>query len=100
MQSQVNFPLVLDCYEFCTDEYKKVLDKPREAIKAIEDKKAGIAKAERDKARKERDEKEEAAKATKKRPLQVWHLFLHPPMYACRKPPVCVVLCKCLLVHS
>lgn len=73
------FPLVLDCYEFCTDEYKKELEGPRKAIQAIEDKKAGILKAERDKARKERDEKEQALKKSKKTPkatvVSIWLLL-------------------------
>lgn len=68
--NQVNFPTVLDCYEFCSDEYKKELDAPREAYQQVEDKKAGIEKQKKDAARKEAEAKEQAAsKSTRKRPL-------------------------------
>jgi len=32
---QVNFPLQLDLYEFCSDEYKKELQGPREAQQQV-----------------------------------------------------------------
>ena len=67
---QVNFPLVLDCYEFCSDEYKKELDLPRQAYHQVEDKKAGIEKLKKEQARKEQEAKEQASsKSSKKRPL-------------------------------
>jgi hypothetical protein len=50
---QVTFPLVLDCYEFCTPEYKSVLDGPRGAEAQIEEHRAGISK---------RQKQEQAAK--------------------------------------
>ena len=59
----------LDCYEFCSDEYKKELDAPRAAYQQVEDKKAGIEKQKKDAARKEAEEKEQAASKSKKRPL-------------------------------
>ena len=37
---QVAFPIVLDMYEFCSDEMKKQLDGPREAVRHEEDRKA------------------------------------------------------------
>ena len=42
---QVVFPLVLDLYEFCTEEYKKALEGPRKAWQEAEDKRAGLEKA-------------------------------------------------------
>lgn len=61
---------MLDCYEFCSDEYKRELDQPREAYQEVEDRKAGIEKQKREVARKEAEEKEQAAsKTSKKRPL-------------------------------
>ena len=57
---QVNFPLVLDCYEFCSDEYKRELQGPREAYQQVEDKKAGVEKQKKDAARKEADEKDQS----------------------------------------
>ena len=39
------FPLVLDLYEFCTEEYKKALEGPRKAWQEAEDKRAGLEKA-------------------------------------------------------
>ena len=42
--TQVSFPMVLDCYDYCTPEYQKVLQGPRGAENAIEEHKAGIAK--------------------------------------------------------
>ena len=43
--SQVSFPLVLDVYEFCTDELKKELEGPREAAREAADRAAGLEKA-------------------------------------------------------
>ena len=40
----MTFPLVLDCYDFCTAEYQAQLRGPRNAENAIEEHKAGIAK--------------------------------------------------------
>ena len=37
---QVTFPLILDMYEFCSDDMKKQLDGPREAVRHEEDRKA------------------------------------------------------------
>lgn len=66
----MNFPLVLDCYEFCSDEYKKELEGPRQAYQHVEDKKAGIEKLKKEQARKEQEAKEQASgKSSKKRPL-------------------------------
>ena len=42
---QVDFPLVLDMYDFCSDELKKQLAGPREAVKAEEDRKANMDRA-------------------------------------------------------
>lgn len=42
---QVVFPLVLDLYEFCTEDYKKALEGPRKAWQEAEDKRAGLEKA-------------------------------------------------------
>ena len=42
---QVDFPLVLDMYDFCSDELKKQLAGPREANKAEEDRKANMDRA-------------------------------------------------------
>ena len=42
---QVDFPLVLDMYDFCSDDLKKQLAGPREAVKAEEDRKANIDRA-------------------------------------------------------
>ena len=42
---QVVFPLVLDLYEFCTEDYKKELEGPRKAWQEAEDRKAGLEKA-------------------------------------------------------
>ena len=42
---QVDFPLVLDMYDFCSDELKKQLAGPREAVKAEEDRIANIDRA-------------------------------------------------------
>ncbi len=44
---------MLDCYEFCTPEYKSVLDGPRGAEAQIEEHRAGISK---------RQKQEQAAK--------------------------------------
>jgi len=41
----VTFPLVLDVYEFCTDELKKELEGPREAAREAADRAAGLEKA-------------------------------------------------------
>ena len=51
---QVTFPLVLDCYEFCTAEYKTMLEGPRGAEALIDEHRAGISK---------RQKLEQAAKA-------------------------------------
>ena len=60
----------MDCYEFCSAEYKRELDGPREAMKLVEDRKAGIAKQKRASECKAAEEKEQAEKeANKKRPL-------------------------------
>ena len=45
LHAQVVFPLVLDLYEFCTEDYKKALEGPRKAWQEAEDKKAGLEKA-------------------------------------------------------
>lgn len=58
---------MLDCFEFCTDEYKKELEGPRQAYKQVEDKKAGLLKAA--KASKEAGKENGDSQATKKRPL-------------------------------
>jgi len=42
---QVAFPIVLDMYEFCSDEMKKQLDGPREAVRHEEDRKANADRA-------------------------------------------------------
>ena len=42
---QVVFPLVLDLYEFCTEDYKQALEGPRKAWQESEDKKAGLERA-------------------------------------------------------
>lgn len=42
---QVTFPLVLDTYEFCSDELKKQLDGPRVAVREEEDRKANKDRA-------------------------------------------------------
>ena len=42
---QVVFPLVLDLYEFCTEDHKKALEGPRKAWQEAEDKRAGLEKA-------------------------------------------------------
>ena len=42
---QVVFPLVLDLYEFCTEDYKKALEGPRKAWQVAEDRRAGLEKA-------------------------------------------------------
>ncbi len=39
------FPLALDLYEFCTEDYKKALEGPRKAWQEAEDIKAGLEKA-------------------------------------------------------
>ena len=57
---QVTFPLVLDCYEFCTAEYKTVLEGPRGAEALIDEHRAGISKRQR---------LEQAAKARRCLPL-------------------------------
>ncbi len=44
---QVTFPLVLDCYDFCTAEYKAVLAGPRGAEALIDEHRAGISKRQR-----------------------------------------------------
>ena len=67
---QVNFPLVLDCYEFCSEEYKRELDGPREAVQLLGDRRAGIARQKKATERKAAEEKEQAEKqANRKRPL-------------------------------
>lgn len=67
---QVTFPLILDCYEFCSEEYKKELEGPREAYKQIEDRKAGLIKRKKAAERKAAEEREKAAnEASRKRPL-------------------------------
>ena len=45
LHAQVVFPLVLDLYEFCTEDYKRALEGPRKAWQEAEDKKAGLEKA-------------------------------------------------------
>ena len=45
LHAQVVFPLVLDLYEFCTEDYKKALEGPRKAWQEAEDKKAGLERA-------------------------------------------------------
>ena len=45
LHAQVVFPLVLDLYEFCTEDYKKALEGPRKAWQESEDKKAGLERA-------------------------------------------------------
>ena len=45
LHAQVVFPLVLDLYEFCTEDYKKALEGPRKAWQEAEDKRAGLEKA-------------------------------------------------------
>ena len=42
---QVTFPLVLDTYEFCSDDLKKQLDGPRVAVREEEDRKANKDRA-------------------------------------------------------
>ncbi|DBB02923.1 hypothetical protein WJX77_004368 [Trebouxia sp. C0004] len=42
---KVAFPIVLDMYEFCSDEMKKQLDGPREAVRHEEDRKANADRA-------------------------------------------------------
>lgn len=42
---QVAFPILLDMYEFCSDEMKKQLDGPREAVRHEEDRKANLDRA-------------------------------------------------------
>ncbi|CAK0784473.1 hypothetical protein CVIRNUC_007677 [Coccomyxa viridis] len=42
---KVVFPLVLDLYEFCTEDYKQALEGPRKAWQESEDKKAGLERA-------------------------------------------------------
>lgn len=37
--------MVLDAYEFCSNEYKKELEGPRAAWQAAEDERAGLEKA-------------------------------------------------------
>ena len=68
---QVNFPLALDLYEFCSDEYKKELDAPRAAYQAVEDARVGLEKKARDakRAAEEAAEQKEAKESGKKRPL-------------------------------
>lgn len=60
--------MILDCYEFCSEEYKKELDGPREAYQQVEDKKAGIEKQKKDAARKEADQKDQRFKLGSKKP--------------------------------
>ncbi len=43
--AQVAFPLNLDCYEFCTEEYKKELEGPRAAWDEAQERKLAAAKA-------------------------------------------------------
>ena len=45
LHTQVVFPLVLDLYEFCTEDYKQALEGPRKAWQESEDKKAGLERA-------------------------------------------------------
>lgn len=42
---KVTFPLILDMYEFCSDDMKKQLDGPREAVRHEEDRKANQDRA-------------------------------------------------------
>ena len=42
---QVTFPLVLDTYDFCSDDLKKQLDGPRVAVREEEDRKANKDRA-------------------------------------------------------
>jgi hypothetical protein len=58
---QVVFPLVLDVYDFCLDEYKKGLEGPRAAWQEAEDRKAGLAKAVKAAARAAANKEEVAA---------------------------------------
>ncbi|CAL5229639.1 g13003 [Coccomyxa viridis] len=63
---KVVFPLVLDLYEFCTDEYKKALEGPRKAWQEAEDKRAGLEKAAKAKAKSAaKDDKAQANGAAK-----------------------------------
>lgn len=39
---QVTFPLVLDTYDFCSDDLKKQLEGPRVAVREEEDRKANL----------------------------------------------------------
>ena len=41
----MTFPIVLDMYEFCSDDLKKQLDGPREAVRDEEDRKANQNRA-------------------------------------------------------
>lgn len=45
LAAQVAFPLLLDCYEFCSEELRKALDGPRDELQAIEDRKATAQRA-------------------------------------------------------
>ena len=45
LNAQVVFPLVLDLYEFCTEDYKMALEGPRKAWQEAEDKRAGLERA-------------------------------------------------------
>lgn len=42
---QVAFPMLLDCYEYCTEEYRKELDGPRAAAAAIDSKRIEASRA-------------------------------------------------------